>query len=365
MEMLDKFLLLGQKAQKLGANLQTEEATKNALIMPFIQLLGYDVFNPEEVIPEFQAQAGVKKDQRVDYALCKDGVPVILIECKSFGASLDKEQVDQLKRYFPFVKSARIGILTDGNRYRFFTDLEADNVMDDSPYFELSLDAINDDQLEKLLILTKDKYNDDETIHAAEQLKFTKQFKLILSKQYESPEEDFLRFFARKVWNGQINQNVKDKLTPLLKESFRQWVEDRINARLRKAIEGEEKETAQTEPEQQVIPASDEPALNELDVQGLNIVKAILSEVCDVKRLTLRPAKSYSALLLDDNNRKTIVRFYFKNPERLRIDLYGFMRVEPPFPVESVESLYDYKEKIVEIFTRIEQGDNGLNQNNN
>ncbi|MFR1027708.1 MAG: hypothetical protein ACLSE8_15530 [Parasutterella sp.] len=98
-------------------------------------------------------------------------------------------------------------------------------MMDDSPYFEVSLDNINDDDLDKILLLAKDKYNDESTIKIAEQLKFTKQFKLILSKQYEQPEEDFVRFFAKKVWNGQINQNVKDKLTPLLKESFRQWTE--------------------------------------------------------------------------------------------------------------------------------------------
>lgn len=220
MELIDKFKALGLKSKKMADNLTNEEITKTALIMPFIQLLGYDIFDPQEVVPEFQAQAGVKKDQRVDYALCKDGNPIVLIEAKAYGASLDKDQLDQLKRYFPFVKTARVGILTDGNRYRFFTDLEVDNVMDDSPYFEVSLDNINDDDLDKILLLAKDKYNDESTIKIAEQLKFTKQFKLILSKQYEQPEEDFVRFFAKKVWNGQINQNVKDKLTPLLKESL-------------------------------------------------------------------------------------------------------------------------------------------------
>lgn len=361
MELLDKFKLLGQKAVKSGPNLTNEEITKTALIMPFIQLLGYDVFDPSEVIPEFQAQAGVKKDQRVDYALCKDGNPIILIEAKAYGAPLDKDQIDQLKRYFPFVKTARVGILTDGNRYRFFTDLESENVMDDSPYLEISLDSIDDDSLSKLLLLAKDKYNDDNTIRQAEKLKFTKQFKLILSKQFEQPEEDFVLFFAKKVWNGRITENVKDKLTPLLKESFKQWSEERINERLRKAIEGAESE--KEEPAVQE-PVNTEPTVSQLDIAGLNIVKAILSEVCDVSRINLRPSKSYCACLLDDNNRKTIVRFYFQNPEKLKIDLYGFMRVEPPFPIDSVESIYNYKDKIVEIFKRLEAGDTGLSQNN-
>jgi hypothetical protein len=362
MELIDKFKALGLKSKKMADNLTNEEITKTALIMPFIQLLGYDIFDPQEVVPEFQAQAGVKKDQRVDYALCKDGNPIVLIEAKAYGASLDKDQLDQLKRYFPFVKTARVGILTDGNRYRFFTDLEVDNVMDDSPYFEVSLDNINDDDLDKILLLAKDKYNDESTIKIAEQLKFTKQFKLILSKQYEQPEEDFVRFFAKKVWNGQINQNVKDKLTPLLKESFRQWTEEKINARLRKAIEGEEKQQQEEVAEATPEPANNNPEANDSDKLGLNIIKAILADVCDVSRIYLRPSKTYCAVLLDDNNRKTLVRFYFQNPEKLKIDLYGFMRVEPPFQISTVEDIYNYKEKIIEIFQRIEAGDTGLNQ---
>lgn len=150
-------------------------------------------------------------------------------------------------------------------------------------------------------------------------------------------------------------------MTPLLKESFRQWTEERVNARLRKAIENEESKDKEAQPE---IPTEEnnEPTANELDIMGLNIVKAILSEVCDVGRLNLRPSKSYCALLLDDNNRKTIVRFYFKNPDRLKLDLYGFLRVEPPFAIESVENLYDYKDQIIEIFQKIEVGDTGLGQ---
>lgn len=360
MELAEKFRMLGQKALKISPSLTNEEITKTALVLPFIQLLGYDVFDPTEVIPEFQAQAGVKKDQRVDYALCKEGNPVILIEAKSYGASLDKEQLDQLKRYFPFVKTARVGILTDGNRYRFFTDLESDNVMDDSPYLELSLDSASEEEISKLLLLAKDKYDDETTIKQAEQLKFTKQFKLILTKQFEQPEEDFVRFFAKKVWAGQITQNVKDKLTPLLKESFRQWTEDRINARLRKAIEGEEKNQDAPVEEPVENAQSDALTINENEILGLSIVKAILTEHCDISRLSLRAGKTYTALLLDDNNRKTIVRFYFKTPENLKIDLYGFMRVEPPFKIEKVEDIYLYKDKIIEIFERIEAGDTGL-----
>ena len=110
MEFLDEIKVLGSRSQNLGPQLKTEEATKTSLVLPFIQLLGYNIFDPTEVIPEFQAEAGVKKDQRVDYALLKDGHAIILIECKAYGEELSDEHADQLKRYFPFVHSAKIGI---------------------------------------------------------------------------------------------------------------------------------------------------------------------------------------------------------------------------------------------------------------
>lgn len=59
-------------------NIQTEEATKNALIMPFITALGYNVFNPTEVTPELHADVGLKKGEKVDYAILVDGKPAIL-----------------------------------------------------------------------------------------------------------------------------------------------------------------------------------------------------------------------------------------------------------------------------------------------
>lgn len=110
MDFKDDLAALGERSRRLASNLTTEEATKTALILPFIQLLGFDVFNPLEVIPEFQAEAGVKKDQRVDYALAKNGSAIILIEAKAYGEKLEEVHADQLKRYFPFVKTAQIGI---------------------------------------------------------------------------------------------------------------------------------------------------------------------------------------------------------------------------------------------------------------
>lgn len=134
----DRIRELSGQVQKQLPHIQTEEATKNALIMPFITALGYNVFNPTEVTPELHADVGIKKGEKVDYAILQDGKPIILFECKWHGADLNKDHASQLYRYFS-VTDARFGVLTNGVQYRFYTDLDAANKMDAKPFFEFDL----------------------------------------------------------------------------------------------------------------------------------------------------------------------------------------------------------------------------------
>ncbi|CAG9001739.1 MAG: hypothetical protein CENE_03765 [Candidatus Celerinatantimonas neptuna] len=111
--------------------------------MPFIQrVLGYDVFNPSEVIPEFTADVGLKKGEKVDYALVLDDVVQILIECKKANEELNIKHASQLFRYFS-VTNARIAILINGIIYQFYTDLDKTNKMDDKPYLVLDLNSVD------------------------------------------------------------------------------------------------------------------------------------------------------------------------------------------------------------------------------
>ncbi len=119
-------------------NLATEEAAKHALVLPFISALGYDIFDPTEVIPEFTADFGLRHGEKVDYAIMREGKPALLVECKKVSDPLHVSGASQLARYFS-VTEARIGVLTNGIVYRFFSDLEADNVMDSEPFLEIDL----------------------------------------------------------------------------------------------------------------------------------------------------------------------------------------------------------------------------------
>lgn len=123
MDLIDQLKELGMRIRKIKDTIQTEEATKNALIIPFIQILGYNVFDPMEVTPELIADVGMKKGEKVDYAILMNGKPTMLFEYKRSGGDLNISHASQLFRYFHVTK-ARFGVLTNGISYQFFTDLE-------------------------------------------------------------------------------------------------------------------------------------------------------------------------------------------------------------------------------------------------
>src|SRR5438874_6514636 len=161
MDFIDELNALAVKVPKLCDMLQTEEATKNALVLPFIRILGYDIFDPTEVIPEFVCDVGIKKGEKVDYAIQKDGKIIMLFECKHCGGDLNIKHAAQLFRYF-MVTDARIAVLTNGVDYRFFTDLEATNKMDEKPFLEVDMLDLNESVVSELKKLTKPAFNLDE-----------------------------------------------------------------------------------------------------------------------------------------------------------------------------------------------------------
>ena len=199
---------LSAKIQQQAAIIQTEEATKSAFVMPFIsQILGYDVFDPTEVIPEFICDVGTKKGEKIDYAISKGGEIQILIECKKIGEPLNVKHASQLFRYF-HVTNARISILTNGQLYKFFTDLDAPNKMDEKPFLELDLLDIDEHVVPELVKLTKSAFDVDSIVSAAGELKFISQIKKMISSQFSEPDEDFVKLFASRVYDGILTQKV-------------------------------------------------------------------------------------------------------------------------------------------------------------
>ena len=235
MDLIDKIKDIASRVPKQMEHIQTEEATKNAFIMPFISSLGYDVFNPLEVIPEFTADVGTKKGEKVDYAIKKDNDIIILIECKWSGASLQKEHASQLYRYFSATE-ARFAILTNGIDYEFYSDIDEPNKMDSKPFFSFNILQFEDHQIKELKKFTKPAFSLEDILTTASTLKYTGAIKKILDEELKNPTEEFVRFFASRIYDGRLTQQVIEQFTGIVKEARSQFINEQINDRLKSAI---------------------------------------------------------------------------------------------------------------------------------
>ncbi|WP_027186182.1 type I restriction endonuclease [Desulfovibrio inopinatus] len=359
MDFAEQLYALSSKAQKQKDHLQTEEAAKNALVMPFINLLGYDVFNPLEVVPEFTADIGVKKGEKVDYAIMKDGSPIILIECKSCDSPLVQENSSQLYRYFSSVSEVRIAILTDGLRYLFFSDLENRNVLDPRPFMEFNLLAIDEALVPELKKLSKPRFDLESALFAASELKYTREIKKVLDAEIESPSDDFIRFFTSRVYTGRFTPAVREQFIDIVKRAVTHFINDKINARLKSAMSADPGTAIPSTPVE-VTPSlqedegdhDDESAKSKIvttpeETEGYLIVKSILRETCDVDRVAARDTQSYFGILLDDNNRKPICRLRF-NTKQKYLGIITADKSEDKHPIDSLNDIYKHASALQE-----------------
>lgn len=355
MDFKDSILQLSERIEKQKDNVATEEATKNAFIMPLIAALGYDVFNPFEVVPELDCDLVKKKGEKIDYAIMKDGETILLIECKHCGQDLNLHDT-QLKKYF-VASSARFGVLTNGIEYRFYTDLEKKNIMDEKPFLVVDMLDLSDNDIEQIKKFHKSYYDEYRILSTAQELKYTTELRNIISDEFSSPSPEFVKFFTKQVYDGVVNQRILDQFAPLVKKSITAIVNDIISDRLNMAIktEDESKETL-VEPTQKIVEELPEgiafidektgitTTYDELD--SFLIVKAILRPVVDVSRIYYRDTLSYFGILLDDNNRKPICRMYFNAQSVKYIATFDENKKEVKHEIKTLDDIYDYSEQL-------------------
>ncbi|MFT4703814.1 MAG: hypothetical protein ACI81R_001506 [Bradymonadia bacterium] len=351
MSFADRIRSLATRIPTIRDALETEEATKNALVMPFIAALGYDVFNPIEVVPEFNADVGVKKGEKVDYAIKHGDEVVILVEAKKAGSPLALEHASQLYRYFS-VTRARIAILTNGIVYQFYADLDEPNRMDSRPFLEIDLLDLRDNLLLELRKLTKSGFNLDEMLNAATDLKHMHEIRRVIEEQLEDPDEDFVRFFFQRANpNGRFVASAKTQFEGLVRRAFTQLISDRVGSRLRSALEREDEVSGRSVPPAELSDApgvvsaqeeapddGNETTQDEHDAH--RIVRAIVCNCVTAERVTLRDAKSYCAILIDDNNRKPVCRLHF-NRQQKYVGTFDEAKNETKHPITTLEDIYD------------------------
>lgn len=321
---------------------RTEEATKMSLIVPLFQLLGYDVFNPAEFCPEYTADVGIKKGEKVDYAILEDGKPAILIECKSCTEPLTKH-ASQLFRYFG-TTAAKFGILTNGIHYKFYTDLEESNKMDLSPFLEIDMTNPKDTAIAELKKFRKEIFDREKIFSTAEELKYSSSIKEYLAGELENPSDGFVKHILYHVYDGQRTQKVIDKYQPLIKRAFTAFINEIVNQKISSALTpDEERADVPEEPQEE----RSKIVTTEEELEAFYAVRGMLAEVVPAEDIAHRDTESYFGILYKDNNRKPICRL---NLDRKNKQLFlpdGNKNFEKII-IESVTDLYKYKARLIE-----------------
>lgn len=343
---------LSARIKELREHITTEEATKNAFIQPFLQLLGYDPFDPRVVVPEYTADIGTKKKEKVDYVVLKDGDPIMLFECKTCGACLDSGKANQLHRYFSNTPTARVGVLTDGIVYEFYSDLDKPNIMDSRPFMVFDFDKVDESLIPELEKLALGKFDEDNALSAAQNLKYTRQIKRMLAEELKDPSDSFVRLFAAQIHPGQLRANVVEEFRGRVSQAAKDLINEKIDERLKSAMTRAEEGPLDDSEEVDVLPEESTTeeggpkiVTTDEEMEAFFVVKSILREVIDISRVAIRDRQSYCGILLDDNNRKPICRFHF-NTSKWYLGVFDEGKNETRKSIESLDDIYMYASQL-------------------
>lgn len=351
MEFEEKIKNFATRILEIKESIKTEEATKTSIIMPFFQLLGYDVFNPKEFTPEYIADVGIKKGEKVDYAIVLNEEVVMLIEAKAVTEKLEKHD-SQLFRYFGTSK-AKFAILTNGITYKFYTDLEKTNVMDDTPFLEINIENINEQEIQELKKFQKDNFDIEEIISTASNLKYLGLIKKVLKEEFSNPSDDFVKLILNEgVYEGVKTGAIVDKYKPILKKSIASYLNELVNGRLQNAMKNDDETNDDIiinikEEENKIITTEEE-------LQSYYIVKSILSEFCDTSKITYKDTESYFGILYDNKVTKWICRIYIKESVQYII-IPDDEKKEIRYEFNKLEDIYKLKEQLLRRLNQFEK----------
>ena len=349
MELKTKLEQLHQRVDNLKEQIQTEEATKNAFIMPFIQILGYDIFNPIEVIPEFVCDIGTKKGEKVDYMIMKDGEPILVIECKHWKENADAHN-SQLHRYY-HVSKARFGIITNGIIYNLYTDLEKTNIMDEKPFLNINLDDLKDSSIKVLEKFTKTSYDLESILDSAESLKYIKAIRKEFETEIDNPSDEFIKLLVNRFFDRPLTANRLSIFREYTKRALTSSINESISSRLKSALSINENIHDTKTKENEVLDSIDENSESKVvttedEIEGFQIVKAILREVISADRIAPRDTQSYFGVLLDDNNRKPLCRLHLNGGKKYIELFHNGKDAGEKILINSLDDIYNHKAEL-------------------
>lgn len=361
MDFKDTILQLADRIAKQKDAITTEEGTKNAFIMPMIASLGYDIFNPFEVVPEMDCDLIKKKGEKIDYAIMKDDSPILLIECKHCNQNLNLHDT-QLQKYF-VASNARFGVLTNGIEYRFYTDLEKVNLMDEKPFLIVNMLDLSENDIEQLKKFHKSYYNESDILSTASELKYTTEIKSILNREFVSPTPNFVKFFIRQVYDGQATQKVVEQFAPIVKKSITSVVNDIISDRLNVAIKsGEQQDVPAAQEEIQpveddalpdgVVAMDKENGIitTQEEIDAYNIIRSILRKFISANKIVYKDFKTYFAIGIENPSYWWICRLSFGSRKKSIYFPTEDYKSQEKYDIDSIDSIFDCIGKLEQSF---------------
>lgn len=361
MDFKDQIIRLSEKIAGQKDNIATEEATKTSFIMPMISALGYDVFNPFEVVPEMDCDL-TKRGDKIDYAIMKDNTPILLIECKHCKQNLDLHST-QLAKYYA-ASNARFGVLTNGVEYRFYADLEKQNIMDEKPFLVVDMLDLSDSDIEQLKKFHKSYYNEHDILSTAQELQITIQIKDLLNRNFQQPGDDFTRYFVKCLNDGKSTVKQIEQYRPIVKKSIASVINYIIAERLNVAMKSDRGNGSKKSEEETHSDVVAESAAKDLpdgivfqdeekgiittqeEMDAYNIVRSILRQYVDVKRIQYKDYKSYFTVNLDGSTWWWICRISLGKRKRS----IGFpeenYKSNEWVEIESLDDIFQYADRL-------------------
>lgn len=267
-----------------------------------------------------------------------------------------------LFRYFGTTK-AKFAILTNGQHYRFYTDLEEPNKMDEVPFLDINILDIKDAQVAELKKFHKSTFNVSDIFDTASELKYSHEFQKILANELQNPSDDLLRLFLSSVYSGVKTQAIMEKFRPILKKALNNYISELMSDKIKSALEVNTDSQTQTavegssEPDHAETDSESAPShaskivTTEEELEAYVIVKMLLKDSVSVEDISCKDTINYFAVLYQGKTTKWICRFILRDSHKLLI-IPDENKKENRIPIDSIYAIENYKEQLIEVLTR-------------
>lgn len=318
---------LSSRASVIKNHITNEEGTKTSLILPLFKILGYDIENPQKMIPEYTVE-----NDRVDYSIMQDNAPLLFIEAKSVKEDLNKHK-EQAKKYFNN-SDTKIICLTNGLTYNFYSDINKDNIMDDEPFLSFDIEKITDFEIRYLKNLSIDNFTMENYSDVVYQIKATE----FIRHQLENPSDEFIRFVANNISNKKKTKKFLEKVKKLIFGSVKDVLSVISNGKI---------VISQINTSAKIKSNNPQIITTEEELEGYKIIVSILSEIYSVTNLNYKDTQKYFAIIANKKPGNWIARLYLgvkKKSIMLPDGNNGYKR----YQLNDINDLYKYKDELLD-----------------